>query len=159
MGLLKVILAGALISVSFAISAQSAPPIIDMHVHAFPAEWSAAQTPFNVITGQPSMATSGADLMRHVVAELQRHNVRLAVLSGPVSSVREWRRASPARFIGAPQFPMTYLHTRIQIRLENYLPTVAELEQAVRAGDVGAVGEITAQYAGLAPDAPGLHRS
>ena len=153
MELLKMILA-ALILVSVVISAQSAPRIIDMHVHAFPAEWSPAQTPFNMTTGKPSLATTGVDLMPQVVAELRRYNVRLAVLSGPVASVREWRRASPATFIGAPQFPMTYLHTRTEIRLENYLPTVAELEHAVRAGDVGAVGEITAQYAGLAPDAP-----
>lgn len=157
MELFRVILAGV-ISVSVVISAQSAPPIIDMHVHAFAAEWSAAKTPFNATTGKPSIATTGIDLMRQVLAELQRHNVRLAVLSGPLSSVREWRRASPARFIGAPQFPMTFLHTRTQIRLENYLPTVAELEHAVRAGDVGAVGEITAQYAGLAPDAPEFAR-
>jgi len=131
--------------------AQLPPRVIDMHVHAFRAEWPSARTPFNVTTGRPSSATTGTRLESLIVGELERHHVRLAVLSGPLDVVRVWRRDHPGQFIGAPQFPMTYLHTDSAFRLERYMPTPGEISGAVQTGEVGAIGEITAQYLGWAP--------
>lgn len=131
--------------------AQLPPRIIDMHVHAFRADWPSARTPFNVTTGRASTAKTGTLLKALTVAELGRHHVSVAVLSGPLDVVREWVRDHPGRFIGAPQFPMTYLQTDSAFRLERYVPTPAEIKAAAQAGQIGAIGEITAQYLGWAP--------
>lgn len=136
--------------------AQGSARVIDMHVHAFRAQWSADSTPFNGTTGQHSRASTGAQLEQLTMAELDRYNVQLAVLSGPLGAVREWRGRAPQRFLGGPQFPMAYLRTQSTFRLEDYVPSVTELRDAVRAGDVGVIGEITAQYLGLPPADPSL---
>lgn len=77
---------------------------------------------------------------------MDSHNIKLALLSGPLESVQAWIRAAPDRFVGAPQFPMTHTST---LELEEYLPSPEEIRKAVKAGEVGALGEITAQYAGM----------
>jgi len=56
--------------------------VIDMHIHAIRGDWSSALTPFNVTTGRPSAATTGAQLEQLTIAALDQHHVRLAVLSG-----------------------------------------------------------------------------
>ncbi len=127
--------------------------IIDMHLHTVPAAWSAEATPVNPATGLPSTATTGADLLPQTLLQMEAHNIQLAVLSGPLESVEEWMSAAPGRFVGAPQFPMT--HTSA-LELVRYLPSPDEIRQAAQAGEVGAIGEITAQYAGMIPSDPAL---
>jgi predicted TIM-barrel fold metal-dependent hydrolase len=142
----------ALLLSKTALDAQTPRRVIDMHVHAFSARWGASAAPFNHTTGKPSIALTGAMLESLTVAHLNAHNVHLAVLSGPLAAVRDWRRRAPGRFLGAPQFPMTYLRADSAFQLEQYYPSIPELRASVRSGDVGAIGEITAQYLGLAPD-------
>lgn len=127
--------------------------IIDMHLHTVPAAWSAEATPVNPVTGRPSTATRGADLLPQTLAQMEVHGIELGVLSGPLESVEEWMSAAPGRFVGAPQFPMT--HTS-GLDLVRYLPSPDEIRLAVQAGEVGALGEITAQYAGMIPSDPAL---
>lgn len=129
-------------------------PIIDVHVHAFSARWSDEHTPFNSTTGEPSMATTGAELFPLTLAELKRNNIKLAVLSGPLETVREWRAQATGSFIGAPLFPMAYLDISTTWRLSRYAPKVDEVREAHRTGEIGVIGEITAQYAGLSPGDP-----
>ena len=127
--------------------------IIDVHLHTIPAAWSAEATPLNPVTGLPSAATTGDDLLPETIRQMDALNIQLAVLSGPLDSVREWMRAAPDRFVGAPQFPMTHTGSRT-LELEAYLPSPDEIRQAVQSGHVGVLGEITAQYAGMIPSDP-----
>jgi hypothetical protein len=145
----------ALVSLSIfvaTVQAQENPrydgPIIDVHLHTIPAAWSAEATPMNPVTGQPSIATTGDDLLPKTLLQMDLHNIQFSLLSGPLGSVQEWISAAPGRFVGGPQFPMT--HTS-GLDLIDYLPTPAEIRQAVHTGQVGVLGEITAQYAGMIP--------
>lgn len=141
-----------LVVTSCIVQAQSAARgrrIIDVHLHAIPAGWVADSTPVNPVTGQPSAARTGADLLPETLREMDEHNVQVGILSGPLPSVRQWVASAPGRFIGAPQVPMTHTTT---LALERYLPAPAEVREAIEAGWVGAIGEITAQYAGLVPN-------
>ncbi|MCZ6452222.1 MAG: hypothetical protein O6918_15340 [Deltaproteobacteria bacterium] len=126
-----------------------------MHLHTLAAAWSAEATPLNPVTGLPSTATTGDDLLPQTLMLLDAHNVQLAVLSGPLESVQKWMRAAPGLFVGAPQFPMTHTSTRT-LELEGYLPSPEEIRQVVETGQVGVLGEITAQYAGMIPSDPTL---
>ena len=137
-------------------ASENRPPIIDMHMHAFPATWSEEHIPFNVITGNSSTASTGDQLFLETLSQLDSYNIRLAVLSGPLANVNEWMAAAPGRFIGAPQFPMVYLNTDTATLLERYLPSIDELRKEHASGEIGAIGEITAQYAGMLPTDPVL---
>ena len=85
---------------------------------------------------------------------MDEHRVEVAILSGPLESVQAWVTAEPGRFIGAPQLPMT--HTGTTLELVGYMPSEEVIRDAVEQGDVGAMGEITAQYAGMLPSDPVL---
>ena len=137
--------------------AHSANPrrIIDMHVHTIPASWSADAPPLNPVTGLPSTATSGDDLLPETLTLMDSLDVELAVLSGPLGSVQKWMEAAPGLFVGAPQFPMTHTGNRT-LELEAYLPSPEEIRQLIQSGHVSALGEITAQYAGMIPSDPVL---
>ncbi len=124
--------------------------IIDVHLHTIPAAWSADTTPVNPATGRPSKATTGADLLPETLKEMEAFNVELGLLSGPLESVKRWKEAAPDLFVGAPQFPMTHRGTS-RMDLRTYLPDPEEVRQAVLSGQVGVLGEITAQYAGMVP--------
>ena len=130
--------------------AHSANPrrIIDMHLHTIPASWSAEAPPLNPVTGLPSTAMTGDDLLPETLALMDALGVELAVLSGPLGSVQKWIGAAPQLFVGAPQFPMTHTGSRT-LELEAYRPSLDELRQAVHSGHVGVLGELTAQYAGI----------
>ncbi len=109
-----------------------------MHLHTLAAAWSAEATPLNPVTGLPSTATTGDDLLPQTLMLMDAHNVQLAVLSGPLGSVQEWMSAAPGLFVGATQFTMT--HTSA-LDLEAYLPSPDEIRQAVQTGKVGVLGE------------------
>ena len=124
-----------------------------MHLHTTQAAWSAEATPLNPVTGLPSTATTAEDLLPRTLMVMDAHNVELGLLSGSLGSVQEWMSAAPGRFIGGPQFPMSHTST---LDLEPYLPSPDEIRQAVETGQVGVLGEITAQYAGMIPSDPAL---
>lgn len=128
--------------------AQERSPIIDMHIHAFPAAWSADSTPINHITGRPSVATTGDDVLVQTLNQMKEYNIQLGIVSGPLNSVKDWVISDPHRFIGAPQFPMTH---KPNTDIEWYLPSISDIREAIQAGHVGAIGEITSQYAGMVP--------
>ena len=84
--------------------------------------------------------------MRETLAEMDRHNVVLAVLSGPETAVRAWQAAAPHRFIGG-----AYLN-------EDGMPepSVEAFRDRVNEGVFGVLGELGLQYFGIAPDDPRL---
>ena len=146
------------------------PPIIDMHLHAVPLAFferlaGPAPVPHCVpMTDYPvpesgrqwpevfrsrdltcdALLSGGTDeeVMERTLASMERHNV-YGVTSGPNLAV--WRDAAPERIIPSLSFPGGPAS-----------PPVDELRRTIEEGDFAVVGEITAQYGGIAPDDPSL---
>lgn len=145
-------------------------PIIDMHLHAYAADaqgpppqlvcapyadmplrdprWSseryAAETFGKPLCPHPLVsAPDDGTLMRRSLAMLDRYDIT-AVASGPAERVAAWRRASPRRIIPALEFGA------------GSPPQIERLRALHAAGRLAVIGEITAQYDGVAPDDPKL---
>lgn len=116
-------------------------PIIDMHLHAVPVDFLPDEFAF------PGLAKPATDeaLMRESLAAMERYNIVKAVASGPLEVAKQWKAAAPDRIIVAPLFP----HFAPA-------PELGQLRADIKAGRVEVLGEITAQYAGLAMNAPEL---
>lgn len=131
-------------------------PVIDMHLHAFAADFY----------GPPPVRTCAGDLsypawdarkpltldatvscttkllspptdeenLRRTLAVLERYNI-IGVTSGPVPVVRRWQAASPARIIPAV----------------NGLPPLDSVRAWAVAGTIRVLGELAIQYEGIAP--------
>jgi uncharacterized protein len=124
--------------------AAQRPPVIDVHLHAYTgvppgarADWAGTE----VARTLSSPANAEAHL-RATLAEMDRYNVVLAVVSGPEAAVRAWHAAAPDRFIGGA------------FHGDDGLPehSVAALRALVEEGVVGVLGELGLQYFGIAPD-------
>ena len=121
-----------------ALLAQSSPPrrspIIDMHLHALPVDFLSGEFAIPGMT-RPS---SDEENLRKTLAALERYHIIKAVASGPLEFVARWKEAAPEKLIGSPVFP----HFAPP-------PDLKELRASITAGQIGALGELTAQYAGL----------
>jgi predicted TIM-barrel fold metal-dependent hydrolase len=146
--------------------ASEPAPIIDMHLHAiesmpktglcipwvsqFPPrdprqDWK--QTFMDAMTrpncADPIWSSGDTDTnMRETIAELERLNI-VGVLSGPVELVRKWHAEAPGRFIPSVQF---------KIGRDDISPD--EMRELFTNGGFAVLGEISNQYAGIAPDDP-----
>ncbi len=128
--------------------------IIDMHVHAYPADWvrnvmghlaTAEQKlpdPPNPISGLRSGAATDEQLKHSMLSEMKKNNIVKAIASGPLNIVYQWKTTDPYRIIGAPLFPIPILAP---------YPPMDELRDGYASGRLGALGEITAVYDGLSP--------
>lgn len=119
-------------------------PIIDMHLHTDPPESS--RTMPNPASGAPSVQP-GAALMNATVAEMDRHNIVLGVLNGYPGTLASWMQAHPQRFLAAI---MPFRDSATPIL------DAETLRGQLESGEATAVGEIVAQYVGLAPADPAL---
>ena len=125
------------------------PPVIDVHLHAYgPGEWN--QAPPNPVTGAPAPATAEAH-MRATLAAMERHNIVMGVVSGSLDAVEALRATAPGRLIGSPMFG----EPRVDF-WGHPLPGLEELRVLYTGGRLGAMAEVTAQYAGLSPSDPAL---
>ena len=145
------------------------PPIIDMHLHALPAD---AQGPppqvvcspfedlpyfdpaesypdvfagFAANGGCRSSVTGSAtdeDLMTETLAVLERRNI-IGVTSGPLEMVERWRQQAPTRIIPGLLFSMA--------PGSRSPAAIAELHDE---GRLAVLGEVTIQYSGVAADDP-----
>jgi predicted TIM-barrel fold metal-dependent hydrolase len=138
------------------------PPIIDVHLHAFPADWF-GKPGFTFCAGDKEKVFPGIDpqtrgtsdqlescpeplvapltdeeVMRQSLAALEQYNV-CAVASGPPEHVKKWKATSPQRVIPGLFFSLT----------SGVSP------DAMRAGfrKVGfsVLGEVVIQYEGISP--------
>jgi len=125
-------------------------PIIDMHLHALPATWPAGRPAPNPVTGKTSAATTDEAIMRATLDALRRYNIVKAVTSGPLDYVDKWRAEAADRIIAAPLFPS--MVGDVTGYTTPFYPDIAMLRRRHAEGRLGAIGEVTAQYAGLAPD-------
>lgn len=146
------------------------PPIIDMHMHALAADEQGPPplgmcTPFPEYTAWDPKTSfpdqflsrfkkpqcqdpvwspmTDDEVMRQTLAIADRRNI-IGVLSGSAERVDAWMKARPARFIPALSFQIGASNT----------PTPAALRARHAAGQLKVLGEITNQYAGIAPDDP-----
>jgi predicted TIM-barrel fold metal-dependent hydrolase len=113
-------------------------PIIDMHLHSFPAAYMGEANIPNPVTGKPSGAASDEELMQATLMEMRRYNIVKAVTSGPLEVMYHWKSKEPKRIIGGVHFDEV-----------TSLPDVEQLRQQFIAGRLGALGELAAQYVGL----------
>jgi len=118
------------------------PPIIDMHIHAYPLD---DRTPpaVNPVTGLPSVAGTSAELRDSTLAALKRYNIVKAVASGPPETVNEWRDIAPDRIMVGAWVDET-----------SPLPDLARLRTEMEAGRVDVLGELILQMRGMAPSDP-----
>ena len=134
------ILLGAPAAAGGQANAPARGPIIDMHLHAL----SPAEFPERNRARGHATPRSVDELMSQTRRALERHGVVRAVVSGPIDLVRRWRQADSTRLI--PGLSTDWVS-------ETRPDSVAAF---VRRGEVAVLGEITAQYAGVAPDDPKL---
>ncbi len=164
------ILVAGLILAPAASSQRQPDPIIDMHMHALAADEQGPPplgmcTPFpeyipwDPRTPYPDLFISklkkpacadpvwspmtDAEVMNQTIAIAARRNI-VGVLSGQASQVDAWIKARPDRFIPALSFQLG----------ESQTPTIAALRARHAEGKLKVLGEITNQYAGIAPDDP-----
>ena len=167
-----VFVAAALALEAGALAQGAGKPIIDMHMHAYELAEFGPEPPRGcagangiVIHGrdpaQPfdfsklgtcktmlDAPKSDAALLAETLAVMKRNNIVLGMISGDRPIVAKFRAAAPDRFLPAANFftdskppPAAY---------------AADLEKAVKTGELAAFGEVTAQYRGLSPDHPSL---
>lgn len=152
--------------------AQSLPPVIDMHMHAWSLSEFGTEPPEACVgadsiemqgidPGQPfdfkaqaickrmlKAPSSDAAVLAQTLAIMDRYNIVAGVISGDGPVVARWRAAAPTRFIPGANFfiddnPPPAAHARM-------------LEEAVKRGETQIFAEITPQYRGLPPDHPSL---
>jgi predicted TIM-barrel fold metal-dependent hydrolase len=165
-------LLSALLLLASATGAEARPPILDMHLHARRANfdghdapslcapptvmprWDNSRPLAEGLTPDPPCAAPLApgrtadEVMRGTLAVMARHNI-IAMVSGEPDSVARWRAAAPDRVI-----PGLDLRVRSGGRLPARTPE--ELRRLHRAGAFAILGEVMAQYEGLAPADPML---
>ena len=149
---LPILLCSPLISVAQA--PREREPIIDVHLHALPANAFGPPGSVNGCVPRAFLPLEPADsayahlldcstsfvsprtddaLRERTLALLTAHNV-IAVTSGPIEFVREWHHAAPARIIPSASIePLDSVHAW------------------ANAGTIGALGELGFQYMGLSP--------
>ncbi len=143
-------------------------PIIDMHMHAFPADAMAAEPPLAMCTPMKSPAwdpgkpygplfmgmakeppcddpvwspASDEEVMNQSVEIMERRNI-VGVLSGTPGRVAEWRAASPDRFLPGIGFQIG--------GAREY--SVEMLRKLHEEGRLAVFAEIVNQYVGIEPD-------
>lgn len=147
--------------------AVAPPPILDVHLHAVAADsqgppplamctpmfplpaWDPA-SPFGesflAMLREPTCddpiwsPETDADLLERTLAVMERLNI-YGVLSGTSERVEEWMEAAPGRFYAGLVLPVG-----------RSAPTVDELAALHERGQLEVLGEVTNQYAGVAPD-------
>ena len=151
------------------------PPIIDMHLHARrlgPIEgaprlcapplasprWDNRRPIANgLTTAGPACAnpllplTSGAEVQRQTLAILERRNM-IAMASGEPEDIARWRAAAPGRIFRGLDLRIVPkpASSRFQAR------SPAEVRALWKGGEFDVLGEVMAQYEGVAPDDPRL---
>ncbi len=146
--------------------AQDAPkqplPIIDMHLHALPAkEWPGGPSfmcpgqefaafdprtkwdPNHIWETCPNPLVAPAtdeELLREILAIMDRYNIVLAATSGPLEYVRRYRQASPNRIMPGSN------------TLVSTLGTPDSLRELIRKGEIAILGEIVPSIEGISPD-------
>jgi predicted TIM-barrel fold metal-dependent hydrolase len=148
-------------------TARERQPILDVHLHALAAN-AQGPPPLGMCTpirpfpawdptqpyGETFMAMFKAppcpdpvwspmtdeDVLSRTLAIMERHNI-IGVLSGPPERMAAWRASGSKRFIPGLMF-----------QVGDGAPSPDSLRHMHERGDLAVLGELTNQYAGIAPD-------
>jgi hypothetical protein len=141
-----IIIAFLIVAYTSAMDSATQRAIIDVHLHAGPNNWTGP--------GAPSDPENDSHL-RDVLSQMDRHNVKLAVISGPMEFVEYWKKKAPDRFIASLMMPCeggrAPLDGRQCFPSNSALPEIEWVRERASNKYFGAMGEITTQYAGLSP--------
>lgn len=133
----------------FAAEGAPRPPIIDVHLHGYAADFVIPAESVNPVTGKPPASRTGAAHMRATLEEMRRHNVVRGYVSsadGAVSDVvRPWSDADPARIVAGAGLVGLLPQDAWAPRLTD----LALLRRDLQARTFGLIGEVGAQYAGM----------
>lgn len=123
---------------------QPRQPIIDVHMHAYAKDARWDHKVGNPITGQAMTATNEQSHMRETMVEMKKYNIVKALVSSDYEAVLRWKATAPDNVIASYGFddPAT-------VNLEF-------LRKEHAAGRLLSIGEVGAQYEGLAPNDPKL---
>lgn len=151
------------------VAAQEQPPILDMHLHALPADaqgppplgmctpirqfpaWDPAapyaQTFIKMFKEPPCSdpvwsPTTDAEVMAQTIQAMERLNI-FGVLSGSPDRVAAWMNAAPGRFLPGIGFQLGSADGQF---------SVDSLRRLHSNGHLAVLAEVTNQYAGIAPD-------
>jgi predicted TIM-barrel fold metal-dependent hydrolase len=118
-------------------------PIIDVHMHAYPADVALPEA-VNPVTGKATSVKDGEAHLQACLAEMKRLNIVKGVVSGGdgdrLAVVAHWRETAPDRIIAG---------AGVRGSADIPLPEIAVLRKAFQEGRLGVLGEVTAEYAGL----------
>jgi uncharacterized protein len=119
-------------------------PIIDVHMHAYPAHAALDASLPNPATGKPHGFKDGQSHMRACLAEMKRLNIVKGVVSGGsgdrLAAAMQWQEAAPDRIIAGAS---------VRGSEDTPLPDLGMLRKAFADGKLRVLGEVTALYAGL----------
>lgn len=123
---------------------QTSGPIIDVHMHAYPADMALPSPLKNPVTGKPTLVKNGEEHLQACLAEMTRLNIVKGVVSGGdgdrLGAALHWRDAAPDRIIAG---------AGVRGSEDTPLPDVGVLRKAFQSRDLRVLGEVTAEYAGL----------
>ena len=121
---------------------QTREPIIDVHLHAYPSD-EAIPDIANPANGAKPGVKTGEEHRKKVLAEMRRLNVVRGVVSGGsgdrIAAALAWRTADPNVIIAG---------AGIRGSEDTPLPPIEALKKAFQTGQLGVLGEVTAEYAG-----------
>jgi predicted TIM-barrel fold metal-dependent hydrolase len=117
-------------------------PIIDVHLHAYPADEEIPDIA-NPANGRKPGVKNGDAHRQAVLAEMKRLNVVKGVVSGGsgdrLAAAIRWREAAPDRIIAG---------AGIRGSEDTPLPALDALRRLFQDGKLSVLGEVTAEYAG-----------
>jgi predicted TIM-barrel fold metal-dependent hydrolase len=151
--------------------AQSREPVIDMHLHARAADYTGPNPP-PMCTPFPMMprwdaslpedsaltfnkmppcanpvfaATTDAQVMKETIGVMKKRNI-IGMISGEPERMKQWRAAAPDRIIPGLDLRLGVSsgHSHVAVR------TPADVRALYRAGTFNVLGEVMAQYEGVA---------
>lgn len=132
-------------------------PIIDMHMHApnGPRKSSAGKpmpafSYANAPARPPPLYTEPGSILRGTLEKMAKHNIVLGYVSDQPVNVFRWAEAAPDRFFVSAG---VLLGIPVAIFESDH---VQKLREAILAGKYRGIGEIAAQYHGIAPNDPKL---
>jgi uncharacterized protein len=124
-------------------------PIIDVHMHAYPANAAIESSLSNPVTGKSPGVKDGETHMRACLAEMQRLNIVTGIVSGGtgdrLGAAMHWQDAAPDRVIAG---------AGVRGSEEVPLPDLGVLRKAFADRKLRVLGEVTAEYAGLSLSDP-----
>lgn len=124
------------------VNAQTRPPIIDVHVHAYAKDARWDHKVANPITGQAMTATNEQSHMRETFAEMKKYNIVKALVSTDYEATLRWKASAPENIIASYGFDDPAAVDLQFLRKEH------------AAGRLLSLGEVGIQYGGLAPNDP-----